>query len=181
MIGIDDWNLAERRNRFQEIVEIIDQGLRKRISSYEGNYYHIKEMTMYPEPVQKPQPPITIAALSSRMLKITAQYADNWNTIGSMGRHSSDQLLDKVKRRNEQINKYCEELGRDPESLVRSILCYGVDAFTIYDSTENFIDFVEKYREIGLSEFYFYYPFRKEQMPIFEKIAKEILPEIQKK
>ena len=178
MIGIDDWERKERHNRFKEIVEIIDISLRNPISSYEGQYYQLKDMAMYPESVQKPRPPITIASLSKRMLKIAAIYADKWNTFGGFRTSSSEELFTRIKKQSDLIDNYCKEVDRNPESLTRSILSYGSDAFSIFSSCEKFQNFVDKYSEIGITEFYFYYPFNSRDIPTFEKIAKEIIPEL---
>ena len=62
MIGIPNWEPKERVARFEEYVEIVDRLLSNETSSFEGSYYRIKDAAMNPRPVQRPRPPIVIAA-----------------------------------------------------------------------------------------------------------------------
>ncbi len=179
MIGIDDWNAGERVAHFKEQIEIIDVLLRERVSSYSGVYYNLKEVAMYPPPVQKPRPPITIGGIRPKMLRIAAEYADTWNSFGGINL-TSEKMFASIKGQCELIDNYCKELGRDPATLRKSILVFGQEAFTLYDSEDNFLQYVKKYREIGFSEFIVYYPLKKEQVPTFKKIAKEIIPDLKK-
>ena len=47
-----------------------------------------------------------------------------------------------------------------------------------YDSEKVFVDMVGKLVDVGITEFLLYYPFREEQLPMFEKIAREVIPEL---
>jgi alkanesulfonate monooxygenase SsuD/methylene tetrahydromethanopterin reductase-like flavin-dependent oxidoreductase (luciferase family) len=53
---------AESRERFREILDIIEQAWTKTSFSYEGKYYRFKDVAVVPKPYQKPVPPIRIAA-----------------------------------------------------------------------------------------------------------------------
>ena len=53
---------AESRDRFREILDIIEQAWTKPTFSYEGKYHRFKDVAVVPKPYQKPTPPIRIAA-----------------------------------------------------------------------------------------------------------------------
>jgi alkanesulfonate monooxygenase SsuD/methylene tetrahydromethanopterin reductase-like flavin-dependent oxidoreductase (luciferase family) len=53
---------AESRDRFREILDIIEQAWTKPSFSYEGQYHRFKDVAVVPKPYQKPLPPIRIAA-----------------------------------------------------------------------------------------------------------------------
>jgi alkanesulfonate monooxygenase SsuD/methylene tetrahydromethanopterin reductase-like flavin-dependent oxidoreductase (luciferase family) len=53
---------AESRDRFREILDIIEQAWTKPSFSYEGKYHRFKDVAVVPTPYQKPLPPIRIAA-----------------------------------------------------------------------------------------------------------------------
>src|ERR1700720_2978933 len=53
---------AESRDRFREILDIIEQAWTKLSFSYEGKYHSFKDVAVVPRPYQKPLPPIRIAA-----------------------------------------------------------------------------------------------------------------------
>ena len=62
--------------------------------------------------------------------------------------------------------------------MQRSILFYGSEAWTMYDSLDKLRVLVEKYAEIGISEFIIYYPWTQKQIKIFEKIIDIQIPEL---
>ena len=53
---------AESRDRFREILDIVEQAWTKPSLSYEGRYHRFKDVAVVPKPYQKPTPPIRIAA-----------------------------------------------------------------------------------------------------------------------
>ena len=180
MTGIEDWSSPERVHRFREAVEIINQALRNRVISYHGDYYRMTEANMAPAPIQSPRPPITIGAMGPSMLKITAKFADTWNSYGGEWGAPAKKILNDTKKRNELLDSYCEEIGRDPHTLRRSFLYFSPQAESVFDSEKNFLDFVQPYREIGITEFIFYYPtwYDKDQLQKFEFISQKVIPKI---
>jgi alkanesulfonate monooxygenase SsuD/methylene tetrahydromethanopterin reductase-like flavin-dependent oxidoreductase (luciferase family) len=186
IMGIPNWDNKERVARFKEYVEIVDQLLSNETTSYKGRYYEIRNAVIYPRPIQKPRPPIVIAALGSTMLKYAARYADTWNTL-SWGSTFEEQL-DDTRKRTQLIDEYCADVGRTPSSLRHSFLMYPVGARTkkggmisYYESEEAFVDMVQKLIDVGITEFLLYYPFNMEQLPMFDKLAKEVIPELKVK
>ena len=180
MIGIPNWSPSERAARFQEYVEIVDQLLTNEITTYDGQYYKIKEAVMKPRPVQNPRPPILIAAFRKTMLKYAARYADTWNCLGGISKED----VEEVRRKNKLLDKYCSDLGRDPKTLQRSYWpCENKWAdfpflMDIYKSTDTFLKAIEQFLDAGIMEFILGYPFINKQVPIFEQIAQEIIPEL---
>ena len=55
---------AESRDRFTEVLDIVELAWSQANFSYEGKYYGFKNITVAPQPLQKPFPPIRIAAAS---------------------------------------------------------------------------------------------------------------------
>jgi alkanesulfonate monooxygenase SsuD/methylene tetrahydromethanopterin reductase-like flavin-dependent oxidoreductase (luciferase family) len=53
---------AESRERFREILDIVEQAWTKPSFSYGGKYHSFNEVAVVPKPYQKPTPPIRIAA-----------------------------------------------------------------------------------------------------------------------
>ena len=178
MTGIPNWNPGQRVARLCEYVVIIDQLLRNEVTSYDGRYYKVKDAVMSPRPVQKPRPPITIAAHKPRMLKLAARYADTWTNVGSA------ESLEEIRCRNGLVDKYCTEIGRDPRTLRRSYWPTYMDAekekglFAYYESEDAFREMIKPFIDMGMTEVFLSYPYRDEQLPMFEKIAREVIPEL---
>ncbi|MHA2009305.1 MAG: LLM class flavin-dependent oxidoreductase [Promethearchaeota archaeon] len=178
MLGITDWTGKERVNRFKEQIEIINKLLRQSVSNYEGKYYKLTEATMNPETIQKPRPPITIAAMGDAMLKVAAQYADTWNSFGSNDWYTSgEKLFENTKKRVKLVEKYCDEIGRDPTTLRHSILFYSKYGRAIVNSTDLFAKVITQYKEIGIDEFILHFPYSdSENIQKLTQIAKEVIP-----
>ena len=119
------------------------------------------------------------------MMKYAARYADTWNSFSWA--NTFEEQLEETRRRNQLVDKYCSDIGMDPSSLRRSYLMFDAGARTsggminYYDSEEVFVDMVKKCIDVGITEFGLYYPFRDEQLPMFERIAREAIPELKEK
>ena len=163
----------------------MEQLLSKEVTTYTGRYYRVDKAVMNPRPVQKPRPPITIAAWGSTMMRHAARYADTWNSISSAD--NFEEQLDETRRRNQLVDKYCLNIGRAPFSLRRSYMMSDAGArrrgglINYYDSEDVFVDMVEKLIDVGITEFVLYYPYREEQIPVFERIAREAMPELKER
>ncbi len=169
MYGISFPSPSELVGRFREAVEIVNRLLRQEVVSYEGRYYQLREAVFRPGPVQKPRPPLTLGAKRPKMLRIVAEYADRWNSSGSP---------EDLRARNEILDEHCAAIGRDPASISRSV--YGWAAIMPRDpwqSAEAFEDMVGRYREAGVNEFLVDQP-KKEQFPVLERVATEVIPRL---
>jgi len=66
-----------------------------------------------PKPVQQPCPPILIGGRSAALLRVVAEHADLWNIPGGD--------IDDVIARSALLDRYCDEIGRDPAAITRSV------------------------------------------------------------
>ena len=128
---------------------------------------------MDPPPVQRPRPPIVIAANGPVMLRRAVESADNWNTISYTA--SLEEQLAETRERIRTVDRYCAEIGRDPANLRRSYLI--LDAGRYYGSTQIFADTMRRFIELGISEIGVGYP-RANQLSVFEAIARETIPRL---
>jgi alkanesulfonate monooxygenase SsuD/methylene tetrahydromethanopterin reductase-like flavin-dependent oxidoreductase (luciferase family) len=193
MLGLDEWPPKERIDRLSEQVASLDMLLRGGAVSFEGAYYR-SNVEMMPSPIQQPRPPIIVAAHGNRGLRITARYADGWNTLGGQPyrlardpakRRSLVDAVAETKRLSEQLDKYCREIGRDPATIRRSIAGYWPVSEPLA-SLDAFDEYVGRYQEIGVDEIVFYWPpfenistrepISKEQWAMLERIATERMP-----
>ncbi|MEY7976991.1 LLM class flavin-dependent oxidoreductase [Streptomyces pilosus] len=80
---------------------------------FHGTHHRLTGAFGNPKPVQRPHPPILVGGRSSATLRVVAEHADLWNIPGGD--------MDDVARRSALLDRYCAEIGRDPDSIVRSI------------------------------------------------------------
>jgi alkanesulfonate monooxygenase SsuD/methylene tetrahydromethanopterin reductase-like flavin-dependent oxidoreductase (luciferase family) len=121
-------SLGERFDRFAEQLAIItglwETPVGQRFS-YPGKYYPVLESPALPKPVQSPRPPVIIGGGGARKTPaLAAQYANEFN----MGFSAPDRTAEQFGR----VAAACTAIGRDPETLTRSIahtiVCGRTDA-----------------------------------------------------
>ena len=185
MMGLPNWSNKERVARFKEYVPIVDQLLSNEITTYEGQFYRIKEAVMNPRPVQLPRPPIMIAAKGPIMLGIAAKHADIWNSLSFAD--SFDGQMEEMAQQVARIDQHCDALGRDPTTLRRSYHMLEGTArktgglISYYESADLFEEVVERVLELGFTEIGLYYPTIERQLPAFERMATEAIPRLRAK
>jgi alkanesulfonate monooxygenase SsuD/methylene tetrahydromethanopterin reductase-like flavin-dependent oxidoreductase (luciferase family) len=167
MFGIDFPETKELVGRFREAVQVVDLLTREDVSSFDGSYYRLKEARSRPGSVQRPRPPLVLGAFGPRMLKIVARYADTWNAFGTPA---------EMAERNQMLDDYCREIGRDPQTLDRS-LYYWVPTSDKdpWASKDAFFDVLQPYVEAGMNQFILDQP-RDDQIEMLEWAAAEALP-----
>lgn len=182
MMGIPNWSNKERAARFKEYVEIVDRMLSDEVTTYKGQFYEVNGAYMNPRPLQTPRPPITIAALGPRMMRYAATYADTWNTMSFADTFEAQ--LEETAARVERIRECCEEARRVPGELRHSFNLFDPKArssggrFNYYESAEAFEEMVRPLIDLGFTEIGLYYPVVEEQVPVFETIAREVIPRL---
>ena len=117
-----DWSAGERVARFREFVELVDLLLRQEVTSYHGQYYRCEEAETVPLPVQRPRPPITIAAHGPKMLQIAAQHADGWSSWGGYDVTTEEDFYAVTAERSRRFDDLCVAAGRDPATIRHSLV-----------------------------------------------------------
>lgn len=97
-------------SRFEDALRIIAPLLRTGSVNYQGTFEQANDCVSSPRGPRSSGPLILIGASRPRMLRLTAEFADAWNTCW-LGRAS--ELPEKLA----PMQAACVEVGRDPESL----------------------------------------------------------------
>ncbi|HET7572612.1 MAG TPA: LLM class F420-dependent oxidoreductase [Gaiellaceae bacterium] len=114
-LGVPFPPLGERFERLEETVQICLQMWSDDDGPYEGRHYRLAETLNVPPPVSRPRPLLLIAGGGERKtLRLVARYADANNLFASSPEQVGHKL--DVQRR------HCEELGRDPDEILNTIL-----------------------------------------------------------
>lgn len=101
-----------RVEQTEEAIAIIKAMWHERQATFAGKYYRVTEA--YCEPKPDPVPPLMIGAHQARMFRLTARHADWWDVSG-FGRN-----LDNYRVAAAEMDRACEEVGRDPATLRRT-------------------------------------------------------------
>lgn len=111
--GIELGSLRERFDRFDEACEVIVSLLTNTTSTFDGQYFQLRDARCEPKPIQQPHPPICIGGGGEkRTLRAVARYAQHWNVPGG--------TVDDFLRKRDVLYKHCADIGRDPSEITTS-------------------------------------------------------------
>ena len=106
--------IRERMDRLEEALIIIKSMFTQERPSFNGTYYRIDRALNSPRPLQPGGPKILVGGGGEkRTLRIVARYADMSHWFGAS--------LADIKRKSDILERYCEEEGRDPGSITRTM------------------------------------------------------------
>jgi probable F420-dependent oxidoreductase len=149
--GIELEPPGRRVGRFEEAIQIVRSMLSDESTTFHGSCYHLTEAPCDPKPVQSPLP-ILVGTRSPRMLRITARYADQWNTWATPELAAAPRAA---------LFEACDAVGRDPATIWTSVnALIEFDARTpppgravLFGSAERLVDQIGQYAELGYDEF----------------------------
>jgi alkanesulfonate monooxygenase SsuD/methylene tetrahydromethanopterin reductase-like flavin-dependent oxidoreductase (luciferase family) len=171
VVGVD-WSAGERVARFREFVELVDLLLRHEVTNYDGRFYWCEGAETIPLPVQRPRPPLTIAAHGPKMLRIAAEYGDAWSSWGGYDVETEDDFYAVTAERGHRFDDLCVDVGRDPSTIRHSLVCFP--PLTPWQSVEYFRDMVGRFAEIGIDEFVLYWPQTWRDAPSEQAVFEEV-------
>ena len=99
----------ERGKRADELIQAIKKIWTTDPVEFQGKYYRIPKSVIGPKPVQKPHPPVYMAAYTPSAMKRVAAEANGWFPVGIP--------LSGVGPMFEGIKGMAKEAGRDPSAL----------------------------------------------------------------
>jgi probable F420-dependent oxidoreductase len=99
----------ERGKRADELIQALKKIWTTDPVEFQGKYYRIPKSLIGPKPVQKPHPPVYMAAYTPSAMKRVATEADGWFPVGIP--------LSGVGPMFEGIKGMAKEAGRDPSAI----------------------------------------------------------------
>lgn len=111
--GIDLGTPRQRSDRFEEACHVLVGLLSEESTTFEGNYYKLREARCNPKPIQRPHPPICIGGSGERRtLRTAARFAQNWNFVGG--------TPEEFRKKRDVLWEHCQRLGRDRKEILLS-------------------------------------------------------------
>ena len=104
-----------RLERLEETVEVLRLAFTGEPVTYQGRHVRLDEFVCLPRPLQRPAPPIWVGGRGDRLLGVAARVADGWNAGGWSG------TVADYRERAAVLDQACEEAGRDPAAVSRSV------------------------------------------------------------
>ena len=156
--GIELFDAKARVDRFAEAIEIVVSMLSQERTTFAGQHFTITNAPCEPKPVQKPLP-ILVGTGGARMLRLTARFAQEWNTWGTP--EVAGGVIANLKTA-------CEKESRDFSTVRKSVqplfFIVNDDASaeklralvpadrSVVGTTAQLVDAVGQYKELGFDE-----------------------------
>ncbi len=138
MTGIPFPPITERLRMLDEALTCIKSLWTKEQTTFDGEFYHLKDAILWPKPIQKPCPPIIVGGGGKGLLRVAAKHADILNIIpdaGKLGKVSIDKVKEMTDANYQEKIRFVREEakrhGRDPNSIRISGFLF---AFNLTDS-----------------------------------------------
>jgi probable F420-dependent oxidoreductase len=124
MTGIPFPPIAPRLKMLDEALTVIRSLWTNEKTTFDGEFYKLKDAILWPKPVQKPHPPILLGGGGRGLLRLAGKHAATINVIAEVGhagritRESVAQLTDEaMKEKVRFVRAEAVKHGRKPESI----------------------------------------------------------------
>lgn len=125
--GIPFPPIGTRMDQLQETTTILKQLWTQDRVDFRGDHYTLEDALCAPKPIQNPLPLWIGGQGERRLLRLVAESADGWNMV--LG-----QPLDTVRHKIEVLQRHCDTVGRDIETIDKSLFVFTY----VYDSEQEF-------------------------------------------
>jgi len=110
---------GERLVRLGEAVDVVRGLLGGGPLTYEGRFHRAVDARNLPPALQQPHPRVFVGGKGDRLLQLAAERADGWNTCWVW-------TPDAYKARLGVLERACDKVGRDPDSVWRTLGLYAL-------------------------------------------------------
>jgi alkanesulfonate monooxygenase SsuD/methylene tetrahydromethanopterin reductase-like flavin-dependent oxidoreductase (luciferase family) len=107
-------------SKMRETIEILKKLWTEQSVNYEGEFFRLHEAILEPKPIQKPHPPIWVAGISTRTMRITAELANGWFPLLI----TPEQYMVGLNN----IRQWADQVGRKDENIEPALFLYTVVA-----------------------------------------------------
>ena len=118
-VGLDFPSPGERLARLTEAVEVVKGLLGGGPLEYDGRYHRAEGAVNRPPALQQPRPPVFVGGKGDRLIRLAVEHADGWNTCWVW-------TPDAYRERLGVLERACDDTGRDPATLWRSLGLYAL-------------------------------------------------------
>ena len=147
-------SLKDRAARGDEVIQVLKAMWAADPVEFQGKFFQVPKSIVQPKPVQKPHPPIYLAAYTPGAMKRVAKFADGWMPTGVP--------IDAMTQMMEGIRGMAQEAGRDSSVLKMVVRAnvyvtpqtQGDQRELFHGSLEEIKSDIQATREIGADELF---------------------------
>ncbi|MDQ1514959.1 MAG: hypothetical protein QOE80_789 [Actinomycetota bacterium] len=118
-VGLAVPSPGQRLARLREALAVLDSLLPGGPATLNGKAHVVRGAMNLPPALQSPRPPIFVGGKGDRLLGLVAEMADGWNTCWVW-------TPDDYRHRVAVLDRACEDRGRDPATVRRTLGLYAL-------------------------------------------------------
>jgi alkanesulfonate monooxygenase SsuD/methylene tetrahydromethanopterin reductase-like flavin-dependent oxidoreductase (luciferase family) len=118
-VGLEFPPPRERLARLAEAVDVVTGLLAGGPLTYDGRYHRADGALNQPPALQEPRPPVFVGGKGDRLIRLAVEHADGWNTCWVW-------TPDAYRERLAVLERACDETGRDPATVWRTLGLYAL-------------------------------------------------------
>ena len=161
VLGLPELSPRERHARFEEFVRGLDELLRFETPdsggiSFSGDWFTAVNARMVGAPARSPRLPFVVAAEGPRGLRLAAELADGWLTLGRTA-DSLEEWWQAVADVSRRLDDALEKSGRASATLDRYLNLDGAPQFSL-ESVGTWDDAVGRAEALGFTDVIGHWP-----------------------
>ncbi len=175
MGGMREMSGSERIARLDEGLVVLDRLLRNDLEPFDRRFTTYQQARTTPGCLQRPRPPLIVAAHGPKALRVAELRGDVWSSYGGVEDLTAAELVAVTRQRNDDLAATCAAVGRDPSSIGRSLLMMPNNGIDPWGDRGVLSAFVESLRAMHFDEVVFGFP-ASERRGAFERTSLDVLP-----
>ncbi len=170
VLGAPELTPRERVDRFSEFLALLTHLLEHDRTDFTGTYYSAVDARSTPGPLQRPRPPLVVAANGPRALRLAAEYGDGWVTTGPHDVDDEAAWWRSVAEVNARFTDAAA--GREVDRYL------NLDTSPVFSlsSPAAFVDAVGRAAELGFTDVMAHWPRRSSWYAGDEKVLEAVAP-----
>jgi len=183
---------TERGAVTDEYIRLMKELWTREDPSFAGKYYQLRDVTLFPKPVQKPHPQVWIGGHGPAALRRAGELGDGWHPIGL--RPPALLLPDEYAAKAKQVHAWAQRAERSPTSVTLTFRCpmdvrskrakaAAGDRPLFQGTADEVLGDIRAYQAIGVSHLVFdpVVPELDRVLANMERFADEVRPKIKRK
>jgi F420-dependent oxidoreductase-like protein len=156
---------AERFERLEEALQIVQQMWSDSDAPYGGKHYALSRTLNVPQPLRRPHPPILVGGGGEKKtLRLVAQYAQACNL------HPTPELEHKL----EVLRGHCRDVGRDYDEIEKTVML-PLDPGENGEKVDKLLDRLRALSALGVTHVHGIVPHACELKPL-RLLGREVIP-----
>jgi alkanesulfonate monooxygenase SsuD/methylene tetrahydromethanopterin reductase-like flavin-dependent oxidoreductase (luciferase family) len=172
VLGAAELTPRERVDRFTEFLSLLTRLLDNDKVDFAGTYYRAVDARSLPGPVQRPHPPLVVAANGPRALRLAARYGDGWVTTGAQAQDDEAAWWRSVAEVSARFSDTAAAAGRTVDRYL------NLDSSPVFSlsSADAFTNAVGRAAELSFTDVITHWPRRSSWYAGDEKVLETVAP-----